>query len=188
MRKISRKDWVLLVVYGVALALLVVTASVTAYVLSHPEIGLKERNPIVRDYVSKYGLELGLLLVNLYNFGTIFFSWILFTSYLVLSRKYRWKITLADSFAYGAMSAYGIYLLISWLLNAANDVYWLLFRSNPHVISAIWESWDSPYRYLALTIFLVLFSIVHYSMTRKQRETRGAHKQQILNKKGGRER
>ena len=164
----------LVFIYGIAFCFLLVTASVTAYVLSHPELGLKETNPIVRDYVSKYGLELGLLLVNLYNFGTIFVSWILFAFYLVLSRKYRWKITLADSLVYGMMSAYGMYRLISWLLNAANDVAWLLFRSNPYVISALWESWDSLSPYLTLAIFLALFSIIHYSMTRKQCETRGA--------------
>jgi len=147
---------------------------VTGYVLSHPELGLKETNPIVRDYVSKYGLELGLLLVNLYNFGTIFFAWLLFISYLALSKKYRWKKTVADSFVYGMMSAYGMYLLISWLLNAANDVAWLLFRSNPHVISALWESWDSLSPYLTLAIFFALFSIVHYSTRRNQHETRGA--------------
>jgi len=70
--------------------------------------------------------------------------------------------------AYGAMSAYGMYMLISWLLNAAHDVSWLLFRSNPYVVSAVWESWDSPCRYLTLGIFLVLFSIVHHSMRRNQ--------------------
>jgi len=172
------KGWLrfLIFIYGMTVCFLLVAAFVTAYVLSHPELGLKETNPIVRDFVSKYGLELGLLLVNLYNSGTIFFSWILFISYLVLSRKYRWRKTLADSMAYGAMSAYGMYMLISWLLNAANDVAWLLFRSNPYGISALWESWDSLLRYLTLAIFLVLFSIVHYSMTRNQRETRGAYK------------
>ena len=92
------KGWLrfLIFIYSIAFCFLLVTASVTAHVLSHPELGLKETNPIVRDYVSKYGLELGLLLVNLYNFGTIFFAWLLFISYLVLGRKYRWKKTLAD--------------------------------------------------------------------------------------------
>jgi hypothetical protein len=98
----SEKGWLrfLVFIYGMTVCLLLVTASVTAYVLSHPELGLKERNPIVRDYVSTYGLELGLLLVNLYNIGTIFFSWLLFASYLVLGKKYRWKKTLADSAVY----------------------------------------------------------------------------------------
>jgi hypothetical protein len=161
--------------YSMTFCFLLVTAFVTAYVLSHPELGLEERNPIVRDYVSQYGLELGLLLVNLHNFGIVIFSWILFASYLVLSRKYRWKRTFADSLVYAAMSAYGLYMLISWFLNAANDVSWLLFRSNPYVISVIWESWDSLWRYLTLAIFLVLFSIVHYSSRRNQHETRGTH-------------
>ena len=127
----------LVFIYVLAFCFLLVAALVAAYVLSHPELGLKERNPIVRDYVSKYGLELGLLLVNFYNFGTIFVSWLLFISYLALSKKYEWKITLADSLVYGMMSAYGLYVLISWLLNAAHDVAWLLFRSNPYVISAL---------------------------------------------------
>ena len=165
---------ILVFIYSVTFCFLLVAASVTAYVLSHPELGLKERNPIVRDYVSQYGLELGLLLVNLYNFGTIFVSWLLFLSYLALSRKYEWKQTLADSVVYGMMSAYGLYMLISWLLNAANDVSCLLFRSDPHGISALWESWDSLSRHVTLAIFLVLFSIVHYSTRRKQRVTRAA--------------
>ena len=171
----NENSWLrfLVVIYSVAFCFLLVAASVTAYVLSHPELGLKETNPIVRDYVSKYGLELGLLLVNLYNFGIVIFSWILFASYRVLSRKYRWKETITDSLVYGMMAAYGLYLLISWLLNAAHDVSWLLFRSNPHVISALWESWDNLSPYLTLAIFLVLFSIVHYSTRRNQHETRG---------------
>jgi len=161
----------LVFLYSVAFCFLLLTALVTAYVLSHPETGLKERNPIVRDYVSQYGLALGLLLVNFYNFGIVIFSWILFTSYLVLSRKYRWKITFADSIIYAAMSAYGLYMLISWLLNAANDVSWLLFHSNPYVISTVWESWDSLYRYLTLAIFFGLFSIVHYSMRKSEHKS-----------------
>jgi len=170
----ARISWVrfLVFLYGLTFCLLLVAALVTAYVLSHPELGLKETNPLVHNYVSKYGLELGLLLVNLYNFGTIFFSWLLFISYLALSKKYKWKKTFADSLVYGMMSAYGMYMLISWLLNAANDVAWLLFRSNPYVISAIWESWDSLSPYLTLAMFFALFSIVHYSTRRKQRETR----------------
>ena len=174
----SESSWLrfLVVIYGIAFCFLLVAALVTAYVLSHPELGLKETNPIVRDYVSKYGLELGLLLVNLYNFGTIFVSWLLFILYLALSKKYRWKKTLTDSLVYRMMSAYGLYVLISWLLNAANDVSWLLFRSNPYVISALWDSRDTLYRYLTQAILFVLFSIIHYSVRRKQRETRGARK------------
>jgi len=170
----SENSWLrfLVVIYSVAFCFLLVAAFATAYVLSHPELGLQETNPIVRDYVSKYGLELGLLLVNLYNFGIVIFSWFLFASYLVLRRKRRWKMTFADSLVYAAMSAYGMYMLISWLLNAANDVAWLLFRSNPHIISVVWESWDSLFGYLTLAVFLVLFSIVHYSMRRSKRETR----------------
>ena len=172
----SETSWLrfLAFLYGLAFCFLLVAASVTAYVLSHPELGLKETNPIVRDYVSQYGLELGLLLVNLYNFGTIFVSWLLFISYRALSKKYKWKETLADSIVYGMMSAYGLYMLISWSLNAANDVSWLLFRSNPYIIGALWESWDSLSRYLTLAIFFVLFSIVHYSARRNRSETRGA--------------
>ena len=172
-----KSSWLrfLVFIYSIAFCFLLVAASVTAYVLSHPELGLTETNPIVRDYVSQYGLELGLLLVNLYNFGMIFVSWLLFISYLVLSKKYKWKITLADSIVYGMMSAYGLYVLISWLLNAANDVSCLLFRSNPHVISALWESWDSLNPYLTLAILLAVFSIIHHSTRRNQHETRGAH-------------
>lgn len=95
----------LVILYSIAFCFLLVTAFVTAYVLSHPELGLKETNPIVRDYVSKYGLALGLLLVNLYNFGTIFFAGLLFILYLTLSKKHKWRKTLADSIAYSGIAA-----------------------------------------------------------------------------------
>jgi hypothetical protein len=115
MEKHSEKSWLrfLVFIYGIAFCFLLVAASVTAYVLSHPELGLKETNPIVRDYVSQYGLELRLLLVNLYNFGTIFVSWLLFISYLVLSRKYKWKKTLAHSLVYSGIVASGNQYCIS---------------------------------------------------------------------------
>jgi len=105
----SDNSWLrfLVFLYGIAFCFLLVAASVTAYVLSHPELGLKETNPIVRDYVSKYGLALGLLLVNLYNFGIVIFSWILFASYLTLSKKYKWKKTPADSIVYSGITASG---------------------------------------------------------------------------------
>jgi len=68
--------------------LLVVTALVTAYVLSHPEIGLKEMNPLVIGLVSAYGLLVGLLVVNLYNIVMIMLLWVIFIPYLLLRKRH----------------------------------------------------------------------------------------------------
>lgn len=163
MTTISRKDWVLLVVYGLALALLLVTASVTAYVLSHPESGLKERNPVVIGLVSQCGLTLGLLVVNLYNMVMLMLPWVIFIPYLRLRKRHRWENILADALVYSGMAAYGFYMLISWLLNAAHDVSWLLFNSSPHIVTATWEIWDNAI-YLIPAIFAGLLPIVYYLM------------------------
>ena len=163
MTTISRKDSFLLAVYGLALALLVVTASVTAYVLSHPEIGLKERNPVVIGLVAEYGLTVGLLVVNLYNMVMLMLPWVIFIPYLRLRKRHRWENVLADSLVYSGMAAYGCYMLISWVLNAAHDVSWLLFNSCPHIITATWKLWDNAI-YLIPAMLAVLFPIVYHLM------------------------
>ena len=169
MKKIRTRDWVLLVVYGLALVLLLVTASVTAYVLSHPESGLKERNPVVIGLVAEYGLTVGLLMVNLYNMGMLMLLWVIFIPYLLLRKRSRGDNILADSLVYLVVTAYGSYLLISWVLNAAHDVSWLLFKSCPHIITATWESWDNAI-YLIPTIFAVLLPIAYYLMRKGRTE------------------
>ena len=167
MKKISKRDWFLLVVYGLALVFVVVATSVTAYVLSHPEIGLKERNPVVMDLVSEYGLTVGLLVVNLYNMVMIMLPWVIFIPYLQLRKRHRWKNILADSLVYSGMAAYGSYMLISWLLNAAHDVSWLLLNSCPPIITATWKLWDNA-TYLIPAISAVLLPIVYYLMKKER--------------------
>jgi len=61
------------------------------------------------------------------------------------------------------MVAYGCYMLISWVLNAAHDVSWLLFNSCPHIITATWTLWDNAV-YSIPAIFVVLVPLVYYSM------------------------
>ena len=167
MTTISRKDWFLLVVYGLALVLVVVTALVTAYVLSHPESGLKERNPVVIGFVAEYGLLVGLLVVNLYNMVMVMFPWVIFIPYLLLRKRHRWENILADALVYSGMAAYGCYMLISWSLNAAHDGSWLLLKSYPHIITVAWELWDRAI-YLIPAIFTVLLPLV-YHLIRKGR-------------------
>jgi len=111
----------LLSIYCMTFCFLLVATLVTAYVLSHPELGLKETEPITRACISHYGLVGGLTLVNLYNSAMIFLPWPFFILYLTLCRRGRWQNILLDSIVYSATSAYGLYLLIDWLLNAAND-------------------------------------------------------------------
>lgn len=176
MTTISRKDWSLLVVYGVALALMLVAASVTAYVLSHPESGLKETNPVVLGLVAEYGLLVGLLVVNLYNMVMIMLPWVIFIPYLQLRKKYRWENLLADALVYSIMVAYGLHRLISWFLNAAHDLSWLLFNSCPHIITAAWKLWDHAI-YLIPAILSVLLPSVYYLM--RKRRTKDSYKSRI---------
>ena len=169
MTKISKRDWCLLSVYGLALVFVVVAVLVTAYVLSHPEIGLKERNPVVIGLVSEYGLLVGLLVVNLYNLVMVMLPWVIFIPYLLLRKRHRWENILADSLVYSGMAAYGFYMLISWLLNAAHDVSWLLFNSCPHIITATWKLWDSAI-YLIPAIPAVLLPVIYYLMGKARSE------------------
>jgi len=155
----------LALLYGLTFCFLVVAASVTAYVLFHPKLGLKETDPITRACISKYGLLGGLVLVNLYNSAMIILPWPFFILYLTLSRKGGWHSMLADALVYTAMSAYGLYLLIDWLSNAANDVSWLLFHSCHSVISTLWGFWESMTIHVMLAIFVVLFLFLYVRPT-----------------------
>lgn len=163
-------DWFrfLKLLYVLAFVFLCVMVAVTAYALSHPELGLVETNPLVRAYMTAYGLVGALLIAMLVNASVLIFSGLFFTLYRMFQRRYNWHHSLIDSAAYSLVATFGLYALIAWALNALNDVSWLLFRSNPYVISALWESWDSLYRYVTLAIFFVVFSIVHYSMRKKR--------------------
>ena len=167
MKKISRKDWFLLLIYGLTLFLVVVATLVTVYVLSHPESGLEERNPVVVDLVSEYGLTVGLVVVNLYNMVMIMLPWVIFIPYLLLRKRHRWENILADALVYSAMVAYGCYMLISWVLNAAHDVSWLLFNSCPHIITATWTLWDNAI-YLIPAIVAVLLPLAYYLMKKER--------------------
>ena len=77
----------LVFLYGLAFCFLLVAASVTAYVLSHPELGLKETDPITRAWISSYGLIGGLVLVNVYNFVMMLLPWPFFLLYLTVRRN-----------------------------------------------------------------------------------------------------
>lgn len=169
-QRCNKRSWLrsLVFIYGITFCFLLVAASVTAYVLSHPELGLKEKDPITRACISNYGLIGGLVLVNLYNSAMILLFWPFFILYLILRRKYKRNNILADSIAYSGIAAYGMYQLISWMLNAASDVSWLLFYSCPYVITATWDLWmDLPF-HLVVAIFVALLPGVYYLMRRSK--------------------
>ena len=153
----------LLGVYGVALACMLVTASVTAYVLAHPETGLTEVNPTLIDFVTAHGLAGGLLLVNLYNLGILMLPWGLVLLYRLLWKQGGWDPMLAGSLVYSVVVACGCYMLISWLLNVVHDVSCLLFNSCPHIITATWKLWDNA-TYLIPIIIAILLSLVYHLM------------------------
>jgi hypothetical protein len=115
-----------------------------------------------------------LVLVSLYNSAVILVFWPFFILHLALRRKYKRNNILADSIAYSGIAAYGMYHLMFWMLNAANDVSWLLVYSCPDVITATWDFWMSLPFHRTLAVFGALLPIVYYSMRRNQRETRGS--------------
>ena len=167
-KKYGKSSWLrfIVLIYGITFCFLLhVAASVTAYVLSHPELGLKETDPITHARISNYGFIGGLVLVNLYNSAMILLPRPLFILYHILRRKCGWHNILVDSIEYAAVSAYGLYLLIEWLLNAANDVSWLLFHSGHAVISTVWGFWENMTLYVMLAIFSVLFLFLYLRPT-----------------------
>lgn len=120
-----------------------------------------EADPLVRAYIVEYGLVVGLLIAILCNSSVLILSWPFFTLYLIFKRRYKWNNTLTDSLAYSLVATLGLYALITWLLDAANDIYVLLFHTDPHLIVATLESWTNVGGYLSLAILLVLFLIIH---------------------------
>jgi len=157
----SENNWLrfLKLLYVLAFFFLFVMALVTAYVLSHPELGLVETNPLVRAYMSKYGLVVALLIAILVNSSVLILSWLFFTLYRMFRRRYNWHNPLIDSTAYSLVATFGLYALIAWALNALNDVSWLLFHSAHDVISILWGFWENMILYVILAIFLTIFLI-----------------------------
>jgi len=143
--------------YISAFLFLLVTALATAYGLSHPKLGLVETNPLLRAYMSEYGLVGALLLAMLVNSSVLIFSGLFFTLYRTFQRRYHWHNPLTDSIAYSLVATFGLYALIALLLNAANDVSWLLFHSCPHLITATLRLWTNVAAYMLLAIFLSIF-------------------------------
>jgi len=127
-----KSSWLRLLklLYVSAFFFLFVMVATTAYVLSHPELGLVETNPLVRTYMSEYGLLGALLLAMLVNSSVLIFSGLFFTLYRMFQRRYNWHNPLIDSIAYALVATFGLSALITWLLNAANDVHVLLFHSD----------------------------------------------------------
>ena len=62
---------VVISIYSLTIFFLFLTASATYYALSHPELGLEERHPQTQAYISKYGLEGGVLRVFLIDLSKI---------------------------------------------------------------------------------------------------------------------
>ena len=148
-------------IYAFALFFLFVMVATTVYGLSHPELGLVETNPLVRAYMAEYGLVVALLIVILVNSSVLILSGLFFALYRVVQRRYNWHSPLIDSTAYSLVATFGLYALIAWLLNAANDVYVLLFHSDPQMIATTLELWTGKTGYLLLVIFLILFLILY---------------------------
>ena len=159
----SRSSWLtfLKLLYVLAFFFLFVMTLATAYGLSHPELGLVEADPLVRAYMAEYGLAVALLIVILVNSSVLIVSWLFFTLYRMIQRRYHWHSPLIDSIAYSLVTTFGLYALIAWLLNASNDVYVLLFHSDPHLLAATLELWTSTTGCIMLTTFLLLLLILY---------------------------
>jgi len=69
------------------------------------------------------------------------------------------------------MSAFGLYELMFWLLNAVNDVSWLLFHSCPYVIIATLKLLNKNFFSLTVASFLVfwVFALTVYYHEKKKR-------------------
>ena len=76
-----KNSWLLSLkfVYVLAFFFLFVMVVVTAYGLLHPELGLVEAEPLVRAYMSEYGLVGALLIAILANSSVLIFSGLFFT-------------------------------------------------------------------------------------------------------------
>lgn len=158
-----KNGWLLTLkfVYVLAFVSLFVMVATTAYALSHPELGLLETNPLVRAYMAEYGPVVALLIAILVNSSVLIFSGLFLTFYRLFQRRYNWHHPLTDAIAYSLVATFGLYALTSWSLNAANDVYVLLFHSDAHLLAATLELWTGVTGYLMLGMFLFLFVVLY---------------------------
>lgn len=162
------KNWLRLIIFAYALGVcfLIIVVSITGYSLSHPELGLTEKNPLIASLIERYGLVSGLFLGLLSAIFWPLFAWSLFMVYIVVRSKYRFNSILADCLAFSLMSSFGIGYLLFYSINMANDVSCLLVRDSPPVVVSLM---DLSYMLFLLT-FLVSSSVLAflYYRTRKQ--------------------
>lgn len=117
-------------------------------------------NDVMAEHVAR-ALVVALFIAILYTSSVLILSWLFFTLYLMFKRRYKWKNPLIDSIAYSLVATFGLYALIIWVLNAANDVYVLLFHSDLPFLVAMLELWTGLTTYLMLAIFLVVFDFIY---------------------------
>jgi len=151
----------LTVLYVLAFLFLFVVVAATVYGLSYPELGLVETNPLVRAYMAEYGLVIALLIAIFVNSSALIFSGLFLTLYRMFQRRFNSQNPLLDSIAYSPVVTFGLYALITWLLNAANEVYVLLFHSYHSVIRTMWGFWGNMTLYVMVAMFLVLFLFLY---------------------------
>ena len=83
----------------------------------------------------------------------------------MFQRRYNRHNPLIDAIAYSLVATFGLSALITWLLNAANDVYVLLFHSRHSVIRIMWSFWENMTLYIMVAMFVVLFLLLYVRST-----------------------
>jgi len=142
--------------------------SITGYSLSHPELGLREKNPFIASLIERYGLVSGLFLGFLSGIVWPLFAWLLFMVYIVARSEYRFNSILADCLVFSLMSSFGICYLLLYSINMVNDASWLLVHDSPPVVVSLMNLSDM----LFLVTFVVSSGVLAFLYYRTRKKTR----------------
>lgn len=152
---------VVISIYSLTIFFLFLTASATYYALSHPELGLEEKYPQTQAYISKYGLEGGVLRVFLIDLLKVSAVWPVLLSYYLLGKIFKRLIVLIQATSYSLTISIELYSLTFWILDATNDISWILYGSCSSFIIVTFGLWQKLPFYLILGFFLILCPIMY---------------------------
>jgi multisubunit Na+/H+ antiporter MnhB subunit len=99
--------------------------------------------------------------------SSILFFWLAFIPYLYFEKR-REELKSAAPLIYSCMSAFGLSLVTVYLLNAFNDVSWVLFRHSPVDIAFLID-WRTLIVVLETVPLVVLFLTLYHICEKRQK-------------------
>ena len=160
----------IIAIYAMTVFVLMIAVCFTIIALTLSESGLQEMNPFVRNLIQQYGIFPGLLFITLLNLFLIWIWWFLFLIPF-FAEKGNNGSAYDKALIYSWISSWGLSEFAVFLLDAINDISWVVFGHSPIVMTGIM---DYPillvlFSSVVLTFLFLTFIYVRRRRTKKQK-------------------